>query len=115
MSYVKDIGGQQGKRIPPNWDISSETPPQNKGKSVNEVQEARVTGHTLNTIARGFTGRGEPTLSRKRYAREVMYIQQKLISEEGENPTIISFSRKYVEGLLDHENGQIVIKVQIHD
>ena len=112
---MKDVRGQPGKRSPPRGDISSENPPQKKGKNTHEVREARVTRHTLNTIVGGFTGGGETGSSRKRYAWEVMHIRQNPLLEEDENSIVTSFSRKDVEGVLAHKNDPMVIKVQIHD
>lgn len=45
----------------------------------------------------------------------MMHVRQKSPSEEEENPTIINFSRKDVEGVLAHENDLMVIKVKIRD
>ncbi|XP_050895535.1 uncharacterized protein LOC127102173 [Lathyrus oleraceus] len=115
MSYVKDVEGQTGKRRHPREDTNSENPTQKKGKNIEEVREAQMTRHTLNTIAGGFTGGGETSSSRKRYAWTMMHVWQKPSSEEEETPNIISFSIRDAEGVLVHENDSMVIKVKIRD
>lgn len=77
LSYVKDVGGYPRKISPPKGDIDSKNPLQKKGKNAYEVREARVTRHTLNTVAGGFVGGGETNSAMKRYAREVMHIRQR--------------------------------------
>lgn len=74
LSYVKDVGRQQGMRSSPKEDTSSWKSSRKKGKSTNKVRETRVTRHILNTIVGGFTGGGETNLSGKRHARAVMHI-----------------------------------------
>lgn len=115
MSYVKDMGGQSEKRSPPREDPNSKNHAHKKGKNTEEVREARVTCHTLNTIAKGFVGRGETSSTRKRYARSVMHIEQKPPSERKEDPIVISFSRRDLGGVLAQKNDPMVIKVHIRD
>lgn len=43
----------------------------------------------------------------------MMHVMEKSPSEEEENPTMIGFSIRDVEGVLAHENGLMVIKVKI--
>lgn len=73
-----------------------------------------MTRHTLNIIARGFAG-GEPSSARKRYARTMVHVRKKSPSEERENQTTITFSKKDVERVLPHEYDLMVIKVKIRN
>lgn len=86
-----------------------------KRKNTEEVRETRMTQHTLNTILRGFSGGGETSSDKKRYARTVTHVSQNPLSEREGKPTIIGFSRQDSEGVLAHENDLMVMKVQIHD
>lgn len=67
------------------------------GKNTEEVRETQVTRHMLNTIVGEFVGEGETSSTRKRYAQTIINVRQKPSSEEEENPTIISFSKRDVE------------------
>ena len=69
----------------------------------------------LNTIAGGFAGGGETSSTRKRYARTVWHVDQKVISESDDNMDAVTFSKKDAAGVLPHENDPMVIKVQIRD
>lgn len=111
LSYVKDMGGQPGKRSPPREDRSSEDPTQKKWKNTEEVYEARITCHTLNTITWRFTGGGETKSARKIYARQVMHIEQKPPSVGKEFPVMTGFSIRDSKRVLSHENNPMVIKI----
>lgn len=71
--------------------------------------------HTLNTISVCFTAGEETSSTRKRYARSVMNVSQKMPPEREERYVVVGFSRQNSEGVLAHENDLMVIKVQIHD
>lgn len=69
------MGDQPEKRSPHGEDPYSENHAQKKGKNTEEVREARLTCHTLNTIVGGFTGGGETSLARKRHAQSMIHIK----------------------------------------
>lgn len=82
---------------------------------MEEIRETWVTRRTINTISGGFARGGETSFSRKRYARSIMHISQNPISKKKGKLIVIGFLKRDSEGVLAHENGLMVIKVQIQD
>ena len=115
LTYVKDDRPHNGKRSPRQEDPSNEKTSRTKNSESREGHETKTTRHTLNTIAGGFAGGGETSSARKRYARTVMHVDQKMTDEPEDNPGTVTFSKKDAAGVLAHDNDPMVIKVQIRD
>ncbi|KAJ1380841.1 hypothetical protein SESBI_45694 [Sesbania bispinosa] len=64
----------------------------------------------VTTIAGGFSGGGETTLARRRYARQVMTIQMDLV-EQGNNHPMIAFTNEDFRGIQPHQDDPMVIDV----
>ncbi|KAJ1441968.1 hypothetical protein SESBI_01178 [Sesbania bispinosa] len=64
----------------------------------------------VTTIAGGFTGGGETSSARRRYARQVMTIQTDLF-EQGNNHTVIAFTNEDLRGIQPHQDDPMVIDV----
>ncbi|KAJ1423160.1 hypothetical protein SESBI_12602 [Sesbania bispinosa] len=64
----------------------------------------------VTTIAGGFTGGGETSSARMRYARQVMTIQVDLL-EQGNNHPMIAFTNEDFRGIQPHQDDPMVIDV----
>ena len=115
LTYVKDDKSRNDKRSPRREDPSSQKTSKTKSSESREGHETKTARHTLNTIAGGFAGGGETSSARKRYARTVMHVEQRMTDESDDNPDIVTFSKKDAAGVLAHDNDPMVIKVQIRD
>ncbi|XP_024630733.1 uncharacterized protein [Medicago truncatula] len=67
--------------------------------------------HTLNTISGGFAGGGESSASRKKYVRQVMFIDDRATNSENEQD--ITFTSDDYEGVVPHDDDPMVITLQI--
>ncbi|KAJ1378411.1 hypothetical protein SESBI_47871 [Sesbania bispinosa] len=64
----------------------------------------------VTTIAGGFTGGGETSSARRRYARQVMTIQADLL-EQGNSHPMIEFTNEDFRGIQPHQDDPMVIDV----
>ncbi|KAJ1443670.1 hypothetical protein SESBI_00264 [Sesbania bispinosa] len=70
------------------------------------IKEEEVRG-VVTTIAGGFSGGGETSSARRRYARQVMTIQTDLF-EQGNNHPMIAFTNEDFRGIQPHQDEQMV-------
>ena len=111
LSYMKDVEGATRKRSHSQREQNSENLSAKKEKITEEVPETRVARLTLNTISGGFTGGGETSSSKKRYALSLMHVSHNIFSGKEERLVAVGFSRRDSEGVIAHENDPMVIKV----
>ncbi|KAJ1409043.1 hypothetical protein SESBI_23067 [Sesbania bispinosa] len=94
--HIRDEGGSGSKRRK-----------EDKHKEVKDKEEVRG---VVITIAGGFSGGGETSSARRRYARQVMTIQTDLF-EQGNNHPMIAFINKVFCGIQPHQDDPMVIDV----
>lgn len=96
--YVKAERGEDQRR-----------PPEEKNEE--DRRKDPKERNTLNTISGGFARGGESNTSRKRYVRQVMFIDHRAINSEREQG--ITFTLDDYEGVVPHDNDPMVVTLQI--
>lgn len=82
------------------------------GKTGDEVPPV---AHTIDTIAEGFAGGGETSLTRKCYVRQVMHVAELPINFVAANIPDLNFSPRDLEGISPHNDDPLAVVVQFLD
>lgn len=92
------------------------SPRLNKAKELQHGDDKKSTCHMLNTIINGLDGGGETSSSRKRYARQILSIEDlPKVNIKGElqaPKSMIAFSEKDATGIHPHNDDPMVITVK---
>jgi len=82
--------------------------PEEEKSNKDDHREEPKERHTLNTISRGFAGGGESSSSRKKYVRQVMFINNNVNPTAGQEKNITFLATDY-EGVVPHDDDPMVI------